>query len=82
MRETAHLDRQLEQKPSTSTVASSGIICFINNKTPEYLDIITPEEKHNMIARVIQEVKKRKDAYKEKKAKIKEERMRQMKEKT
>ena len=41
----AHLDRQLEQKPTASTVALSGIICFINNKTPEYLDSITPEEK-------------------------------------
>ena len=31
-RDFAHLDRQLKQSPSISTVAVSGIVCFINNK--------------------------------------------------
>ena len=40
-RDFAHLDRQLEQKSTASTVALSVIICFINKKTPKYLDSIT-----------------------------------------
>ena len=37
----AQLDRLLDKSPTTSTVAVSDIVCFINNKTPEYLDSIS-----------------------------------------
>ena len=41
----AQLDRLLDKSPTTRTVALSGIVCFINNKTPEYLESISEEEK-------------------------------------
>ena len=63
----AQLDQQLDQTPTISTVAVSGIVCFINNKTPEYLENISQEEKCKMITGAIQEAPGRKAAYREKK---------------
>ena len=51
----AQLDKQLEQRPNISTVAVSGIVCFVNKKTPEYLENLSQAEKHKMITRAIQE---------------------------
>ena len=51
----AQLDKQLEQTPNMSTVAVSELVCFINNKTPEYLENLSQAEKHKMITRAIQE---------------------------
>ena len=50
----ALLDRQLSQKPSAATPSLSGIICFMNNKTPEYLESLPDEEKLKMIAQAIE----------------------------
>ena len=36
----AQLDKLLDKSPTTSTVAASGIVCFINNKVPEYLETL------------------------------------------
>ena len=80
-RDFAHLDHQLKQSPSISTVAVSGIVCFINNKTPEYLETITQEEKHKMIKCAIEEAPKRKALYQEKKKLIRQKKLQQMKEK-
>ena len=80
-RDFAHLDHQLKQSPSISTVAVSGIVCFINNKTPEYLETITQEEKHNMIKHAIEQAPKRKALYREKKKLIRQKKLQQMKEK-
>ena len=51
----AQLDKQLEQTPDISTVVVSGLVCFINNKTPEYLENLSQAEKHKMLTRAIQE---------------------------
>ena len=40
----AQLDKQLEQTPNISTVAVSGLVCFINNRTPEYLKNLSQAE--------------------------------------
>ena len=61
-RDFVHLDTQLEQKPVASTAALSRIICFITNKTSEYLDNISPNEKHKMIVTAIQEASRGKAA--------------------
>ena len=45
----AHLDRQLKECPQISNVALSGMVCFINNKTPQYLESLSEEERHNFI---------------------------------
>ena len=66
-RDFAQLGRQLEETPAISTIAVSGIVCFINNKTPEYLENISEEEKHKMITRAIQEAPRRRVEYREKK---------------
>ena len=65
-RDFAQLDQQLDQTPTISTLAVSGIVCFINNKTSEYLENISQEEKCKMITRAIQEAPGRKAAYREK----------------
>ena len=66
-RDFAQLDRLLDRSPTTSTIAASGIVCFINNKIPEYLESLSEEEKHAIIERAIQEVpKKRKELQRKK----------------
>ena len=60
-RDFAELDQQLDQTPTTSTTSVRGIVCFIN-KTPEYLENISKEEKCKMIMRAIQEAPGRKTA--------------------
>ena len=44
----AHLDKEC---PQISNVALSGMVCFINNKTPQYLDSLSEEERHKLIER-------------------------------
>ena len=41
----AQLDRQLDQKQNVSTAAVSGLICFANNKTENYLENCTKGRK-------------------------------------
>ena len=77
----AQLDKLLDKSPTTSTVAASGIVCFINNKIPEYLETLSEEEKHEIIARAIQEVPERKKELQRKKKIIHEKKLEQMKEK-
>ena len=48
-RDFAQLDRLLDKSPTPSTIAASGIVCFINNKIPEYLESLFEEEKHAII---------------------------------
>ena len=48
-RDFAQLDRQLDQKQNLSTAAVSGLICFANNNTANYVDNCTKEEKSQMI---------------------------------
>ena len=80
-RDFAQLGRQLEETPAISTIAVSGIVCFINIKTPEYLENISEEEKHKMITRAIQEGPRRRVEYREKKQLIQEKKLMQMKQK-
>ena len=54
-RDFAELDRQLEQKQNVSTAAVSGLICFANNKTANYLENCTKDEKSQMIKRAMEE---------------------------
>ena len=37
-RDFAQLDRQLIKHPLIGSIAVSGMVCFINNKTPEYME--------------------------------------------
>ena len=45
----AQLDRKLKECPQTGSIALSGMVCFINNKTAEYMESLSDEEKHKMI---------------------------------
>ena len=45
----AQLDRQLLQKMAASTIALSGLICFMINGTPKYLESLSSEERGKMI---------------------------------
>ena len=45
----AQLDRQLKECPQAGSIALSGMVCFINNKTPEYMESLSDEEKHKVI---------------------------------
>ena len=77
----AQLDKLLDKSPTTSTVAASGIVCFINNKVPEYLETLSEEEKHEIIAHTIQEVPERRKEFQRQKKIIHEKKLKQMKEK-
>ena len=48
-RDFAQLDRQLKERPQAGSIALSGMVCFINNKTPEYMESLSDEEKHKVI---------------------------------
>ena len=80
-RDFAQLDRLLEKCPTTSTIAASGIVCFINNKIPEYLENLSEEEKHAIIQCAIQEVPNKRKELQRKKKFIHERKLEQMKEK-
>ena len=41
----SHLDQKLKEKPQIGTIALSGVVCYLNNKTPEFIDSIPAEEK-------------------------------------
>ena len=51
----AHLDRKLKECPQISNVALSEMVCFINNKTPQYLDSLSEEKRHKLIERAVKE---------------------------
>ena len=80
-RDFSQLDRLLDKSPTTSTVAVNGIVCFINNKTSEYLESISEEGRYKMIARARQEVPTRRKELQRRKKIIHERKLKQMNEK-
>ena len=50
----------------------SGIVCFMNNRTPYYLTSLTKEERHNLTEQVVTEKKEYLQWYQEMKHKMKE----------
>ena len=76
----AQLDRQLEQKQNVSTAAVSGLICFANNKTANYLENCTEEEKSQMIKRAMEEKADYIAKYRRRKKRIEELKIQQMEE--
>ena len=58
--------QQLFQKKISSVSETLLNLCFINNKTPEYLENLSQAEKHKMITRAIQEAPNKLVAYSEK----------------
>ena len=74
-RDFAQLHRKLQERPQISNVALSGIVCFINNKTPQYLESLPEEERHKLIERAISQKKVHIKKYKEMKEKIKQQRI-------
>ena len=79
-RDFAQLDRQLEQKQNVSTAAVSGLICFANNKTANYLENCTEEEKSQMIKRAMEEKADYIAKYRRRKKRIEELKIQQMEE--
>ena len=78
-RDFAQLDRQLLQKPVASTVALSGLICFVNNGTPKYLESLSSEKQSTVIDRAMKEKYGYIVKYREMKRSIKEKKIAQMK---
>ncbi len=79
-RDFSHLDRQLRIKPTASTVAISGLVCFGNNKTAEYLEKVDDSTRQKMIAKAIKEAPKRRKDFQRKRKEIAEGKIRQMEE--
>ena len=71
----AHLDRKLNECPQISNVALSGMVCFINNKTPQYLDSLSKEETHKLIERAVKEKAAYVKKYQQMKQKIRQRRI-------
>ena len=74
------MDRQLEQKQNVSTAAVSGLIYFANNKTANYLENCTEEEKSQMIKRAMEEKADYVAKYRRRKKRIEELKIQQMEE--
>ena len=58
----------------------NGIICFMHNKTPEYLESLPDEEKLKMTAQAIEEKQDYRIKYLQEKKRIRERKMQQMQE--
>ena len=71
----SHLDRKLKEKPQIGTIALSGVVCYLNNKTPEFIDSLPAEEKKKMISRAMKEKPERIAMYREQKKNIEENKM-------
>ena len=41
----SHSDHKLKEKTQIGTIALSGIVCYLNNKTHEFIDSLPAEEK-------------------------------------
>ena len=51
---TLHIwTENLKEYPQISNIALSGMVCFINNKTPQYLESLSEEERHKLIERAV-----------------------------
>ena len=74
-RDFAQLDRQLKERPQAASIALSGMVCFINNKTPEYMESLSDEEKHKVIERTLLEKKDYIKKYQEMKGKVRQRRI-------
>ena len=70
----AHLDRKFKECPQISNVALSGMVCFINNKTPQYLESLSEEERHKLIERAVKEKAAYINKYQQMKQKIRQRR--------
>ena len=75
----SHLDRKLKEKPQIGTIALSGVVCYLNNKIPEFIDSLPAEEKKKMVSQVRKESSRRNSNVKGNKMKILEERKREVK---
>ena len=76
----AHLDRKLKECPQISNIALSGMVCFINNKTPQYLESLSEEERHKLIERAVKEKAVYIKKYQQMKQKIRQRRIEIMEE--
>lgn len=65
-RDFVQMDRKSHQKPNISTIAASGVIMYLNNKTGTWIDGKSEAEQEKAIAIAIKETPKRIMLYKEK----------------
>ena len=77
-RDFAQLDSQLRNKPAISTVSMSGLIAYSNNRTPEYLDELSEEERHNIITKAIKQARINRQLNHQRKKEIKVKRIEEM----
>ena len=76
----AHLDRKLKECPQISNVTLSRMVCSINNKTPQYLDSLSEEERHKLIERAVKEKAAYVKKYQQMKQKLRQRRIEIMEE--
>ena len=53
----AQLERKLKESPQISSIVLSGIVCFMNYRTSDYLTSLTEEERHDLTDEVVTEKK-------------------------
>eukprot|EP00794_Sanderia_malayensis_P002877 gene2877-3328_t len=58
------------QKPNITTIAASGVIMFLNNKTSKWLKLKSEEEQARLVDKAMQMTPERIELYKEKRKKI------------
>ena len=67
-RDFAHLDRQLKEKPNISTIAVTGTVMFLNNKTAQWLNTLDSSTKAEYMEKARKNAPQLIKEYKKKKA--------------
>ena len=73
-RDFSALDRLLRSKSTANMDFIEGLILYVNNKTGQYLQILSASELHNEIAMAMKGARKHAKLYKEKKKNLREQR--------
>ena len=69
-RDFDQMDRKFHQKPNITTIAASGVIMFLNNKTSKWLKLKSEEEQAHLVDKAMQMTPERIKLYKEKRKSI------------
>ena len=79
-RDFAHIDRKLKECPQISNVSLSRMVHLINNKTPQYLESLSEEERQKLIEKAVKEKAACVKKYQQMKQKIRQSRIEIMEE--
>lgn len=77
----AKLDHLLREKPNATTIALEGLVLFSNNKTTQWLNEKSPEDREAIFKRARKIAPEFKDLYKQRRKKLLEDRAKALRDK-